>query len=159
MITMIMVRTRYEESKLIFEPEDTAPEPSRCVIVIDKALPVGRAANAVAVIAVALGNRHPHLSGPDLVDASGYAHPGLIPIGVAILAADAADLSDVRTRALKRNIDVVDFPFQGQQTTDYTEFGARVREVLTEHLTYVGVGLYGPRKDVGRIVGRLPLLR
>ena len=150
---------RDEELKLTMEYEDKVPEPRRCVIVIDKALPIGRAANAAAVIALALGNRHPHLSGPDLIDASGHAHPGLIPIGIAVLAANAADLSDVRARALKRSLDVVDFPCQGQQTTDYVEFGARVREVPAEHLAYVGVGLYGPRKDVGRIVGRFPLLK
>jgi Protein of unknown function (DUF2000) len=144
---------------VILEPDETTVEPKRCVIVIDKALPVGRAANAVAVIALALGNRHPHLAGPDLVDASGHAHPGLIPIGIAVLAASTADLPDVRIKSLKRGIDVVDFPCQGQETTDYVEFGARVREVSTEALTYVGVGLYGPRKDIGRIVGRFALLK
>jgi hypothetical protein len=34
-------------------------------------------------------------------------------------------------RALKHGIDVVDFPCHGQQTNDYAEFGARVREVPT----------------------------
>ena len=144
---------------MIFQPEETAPEPMQCVILVDRALPIGRAANAVAVVALALGNRHPHLAGPDLVDASGHAHPGLIPTGIAVLAATAADLSDVRARATKRGIDVVDFPCQGQQTTDYVEFGARVREVPTESLAYVGIGLYGSRRDVGRIVGRFSLLK
>lgn len=144
---------------VIFEPEEIAPVPSRCAILVDATLPIGRVANAVAVIAVSLGNRHPLLAGPDLIDASGHAHPGLIPIGVTVLAAGAADLSEVRAKALKRGIDTVDFAVQGQQTTDYAEFGARVREVPTESLIYVGVGLYGSRKEVSRIVGRFPLLK
>ena len=141
------------------DAEEAAPQPTRCAIVVDASLPAGRAANAAAVIALTLGKRHPHLPGPDLVDASGRAHPGLIPIGIAVLAAPAEELNDLRAKALKNGIDVVDFPKQGQQTTDYAKFGALVREVPTEALTYVGVGFYGARKSVGRIVGRFSLLR
>lgn len=141
------------------DAEEAAPQPTRCAIVVDASLPAGRAANAAAVIALTLGKRHPHLAGPDLVDASGRAHPGLIPIGIAVLAAPAAEVNALRAKALKNGIDVVDFPSQGQQTTDYAKFGALVREVPTESLTYVGVGLYGARKAVGRIVGRFSLLK
>jgi hypothetical protein len=141
------------------ETKSDLPDASRCVIVIADSLPAGRAANAAAVIALTLGKRHPHLAGPDLVDASGHTHPGLIPIGIAVLAASAPDIVGVRSKALKDGVDVVDFPSQGQQTTDYAEFGARVAELSTEELTYVGVGLYGHRKAVGRIVGRFPLLK
>jgi hypothetical protein len=144
---------------LIQEMDENAPEATRCVVVVDQSLPPGRAANAAAVIALTLGKRHPHLAGPDLIDASGHAHPGLIPIGIAILASHPSYLGELRTRALRDGIDIVDFPTQGQQTTDYAEFGARVREVPTEGLSYVGVGLYGRRKAVGRIVGRLSLLK
>ena len=76
-----------------------------------------------------------------------------------MLAAPAAEVNALRAKALKNGIDVVDFPSQGQQTTDYAKFGALVREVPTESLTYVGVGLYGARKAVGRIVGRFSLLK
>ena len=144
---------------LSLDAEEDAPKSTRCAIVVDASLPAGRAANAAAVIALTLGKRHPHLAGPDLVDASGRAHPGLIPIGIAVLAAPGEELSDMRAKALKDGIDVVDFPLQGQQTTDYAKFGALVREVPTESLTYVGVGLYGARKAVGRIVGRFSLLK
>jgi hypothetical protein len=144
---------------LIPDVEETAPEPTRCVIVVDSSLPPGRAANAAAVIALTLGKRHPHLGGPDLVDASGHAHPGLIPIGIAVLAASASELNALRSKAFKHGVDVVDFPTQGQQTTNYAEFRSRVREIPTEDLTYVGVGLYGSRKSIGRAVGRFSLLR
>jgi hypothetical protein len=142
-----------------FELDESAPQSTRCVIIVDQNLPAGRAANAAAVIALTLGKRHPHLAGPDLVDASGHAHPGLIPIGIAVLAAAAPDLGKIREKAVKDSIDVVDFPAQGQETTDYAEFGARVRNVATTEIQYVGVGLYGPRKSVGRIVARFSLLK
>jgi hypothetical protein len=143
----------------MIEMKEAATEQERCAIVVDAALPPGRAANAAAVIALTLGTRHPHLAGSDLIDASGQVHPGLIPIGIAVLAGSMADLREIRAKALRNGVDVVDFPSQGQQTTDYAEFGARVREVPTEGLSYVGIGFYGTRKAVGRIVGKFPLLR
>ena len=63
-----------------------AVSPDRCAIVLDRDLPIGQAANAAAVIAVTIGQRHPVLVGEQLVDASGFTHPGLIPIGIAVLA-------------------------------------------------------------------------
>src|SRR5258708_38931869 len=56
------------------ELEETESSSTRCVIGVDEAVPIGRAANAAAVIALTLGKRHPHLAGPDLVDGSGHAH-------------------------------------------------------------------------------------
>ena len=43
----------------------------RCVIVLDRDLPIGRAANAAAVIALTIGQRHPALVGDPFLDASG----------------------------------------------------------------------------------------
>jgi hypothetical protein len=135
------------------------PASTRCVIVVDVALPAGRAANAAAVIALTLGQRHSDLVGPELVAACGDVHPGLIPIGIAILAATRDELAVLRRKAVSSGLDVVDFPVQGQETTDYVEFRRRVADVETAQLAYVGVGLYGARKAVGRLVGRFPLLR
>jgi hypothetical protein len=133
--------------------------PERCVIVVDETLPPGRAANAAAVIALTVGQRHPALVGPALVDASGVVHPGLIPIGIAVLAASQAALAGVREKAIAAGCDVVDFPVQGQQTTDYSAFRDAVAQVATAGLQYVGVALIGPRKPVSKIVANLGLLK
>lgn len=132
-------------------------EAQRCVILVDATLPPGRAANAAAVIALTLGQRHPELAGPELVDASGTAHPGLIPIGITILAATPEEMAAARDKALGRGLDVVAFPVEGQQTTDYAAFRAAVSWVETAALAFVGIGLYGSRKAVGRVVGRFGL--
>jgi hypothetical protein len=139
--------------------EDFDDEPMRCTIVIDAELPPGKAANAAAVIGLTIGKLHPHLAGTDLVDASGHPHPGLIPIGISVLVAPATELVNVRAKALRSGLDVVDFPVQGQQTNNYAEFGKRVRSIPTERLPYVGVGIYGTRKSVGKVVGRFSLLK
>ena len=133
--------------------------PGRCVIVVDDALPPGRAANAAAVLALTIGQRHPGLVGAPLVDASNHAHPGLIPIGIAVLAGAQDALASVRSRGLEAGCDVVDFPLQGQQTTDYQAFRDVVATVPTQDLRYVAVALVGARKPIGRIVGNLGLLK
>ncbi|HEY1611531.1 MAG TPA: DUF2000 domain-containing protein [Paraburkholderia sp.] len=137
----------------------TAATPERCVIVVDGQLPVGRAANAAAVIALTVGQRHPALVGPPLVDASGVAHPGLIPIGIAVLAADQATLATIRDKGAAAGCDIVDFPMQGQQTNDYSAFRDAVAQVATAGLQYVGVALIGARKPIGKIVANLGLLK
>lgn len=133
--------------------------PTRCVIVLDKALPVGRLANAAAVIALTIGQRHPILVGEPLIDGAGVTHPGLIPIGIAILAADQVDLPAIRQKGLAASCDVIDFPVQGQETTNYAAFRDVVASVPAAELTYVGVALVGQKKEIGKIVGNLGLLK
>ena len=133
--------------------------PERCVIVVDAALPPGLAANAAAVVALTVGQRHPGLVGAPLVDASGRSHPGLIPIGIAVLGASQDELAAVRQKALAHTeCDVIDFPVQGQQTTNYAAFREAVAGVPAEALRYVAVGFVGERKPLGKVVSKLGLL-
>lgn len=133
--------------------------PERCVIVVDNALPAGLAANAAAVVALTVGQRHPGLVGTPLVDASGGVHPGLIPIGIAVLGASQDELAAVRQKAMATTeCDVVDFPVQGQQTTNYAAFGEAVAAVPAADLRYVAVALIGERKPLGKVVSKLGLL-
>jgi len=131
----------------------------RCVIVLDRSLPIGRATNAAAVIAVTIGQRHPVLVGEQLVDASGFTHPGLIPIGIAVLAASREDLRDLSHKAIEAGCDVVDLPAAGQQTTNYEAFRETVAVVEARDLEYVGIALIGGKKKISKIVGRLALLK
>lgn len=140
-------------------PEISRPLPTRCVIVVDTALPSGRAANAASVIALTIGARHPGLVGAPLVDAAGFAHPGLIPIGIAVLSAEQSELNALRAKGIEVGCDVVDFPVQGQQTTNYQAFRDAVIEVQPDDLRYVGVALIGEKKPISKIVANLGLLK
>jgi Protein of unknown function (DUF2000) len=135
---------------------ETPPELQRCVIVVDGALPPGKASNAAAVVAFTLGRRHANLVGEPLLDIDGTAHPGLIPIGIPILKATPEELSAIRQKALA-HCDVVDFPVQGQSTNDYSAFMQAVRAVPGDSLQYLAVGLVGPKKKVGKVVSGLAL--
>ena len=65
--------------------------PERLVVVVDEALPPGLAANAAAVLAFTLGRAAAGLRRRGLRRRRRRRHPGLIPVGLPILRAPAAD--------------------------------------------------------------------
>lgn len=132
--------------------------PERCVIVVDASLPPGKAANAAAVLALTLGQRHPGLVGAPLVDVDGVVYPGLIPVGISVLTASVAQLNDLHAHATAQGIDCVVFPGAGQQTTDYAGFLAVVASLPSGEFAPVGLALAGPKKPVRKITGHLALL-
>jgi hypothetical protein len=137
-----------------------ASAPLRTVIVIDRDLPTGRAANAAAILAVSLGATHSDMPGADLVDAGGVRHPGLFPEGLPILAARATEMVRLREAASATpDVLLIDFPAAGQTTTDYEEFRATVARTRPEDLRYVGIALRGPATVIRALTKRLSLLR
>ena len=143
------------EAQLSAETE-VARKPERCVIVVDAALAPGKASNAAAVVAFTPGQRHSHLVGAPLRESDGTAHPGLIPIGIPVLKATAQQLSELRQKSLA-HCDVVDFPVQGQATTDYGAFLDAVNALSGPALQYLAIGLVGPRNRIGKLVGGFAL--
>ena len=133
--------------------------PTRCVVIVDEALPPGLAANAAAMVALTLGATVDGLPGADLVDADGHSHPGLIAAGIPILAASRLQLSDLHALAQRESLGVVDLPAFGQQTTDYESVIERVGQTPAAELEYLGIALHGPRRAVSRLTGSLRLLR
>lgn len=67
---------------------------TRCIVIVDEALPPGLAANAVGVLALTLGATLPALVGADLIDADGERHPGLIPCDFPIASSALAEAFD-----------------------------------------------------------------
>lgn len=142
----------------LVHPATVAPVPERCVIVVDSALPPGRAANAAAVLALTIGQRHPGLVGAPLLDARGQTMPGLIPIGISVLAATQDELGALASAGDAAGLDLLRFPVEGQQTKNYTEFLAAVAQVERDALRYVGIALVGGKKPISKLVGKLDLL-
>ncbi|MFD3523625.1 DUF2000 domain-containing protein [Streptomyces sp. NPDC058653] len=138
----------------------TRRAPLKWVVVIDESLPAGRAVNAAACMAAAVGRALPHLLGGDGRDASGRLHPGLPWAGCSVLAADAATLHALREKAsAKDDVFVVDMPEPAQTSRIYDEYLDLLAGTGHEDLIYLAVGLVGPRNRIGKLVGGLPLLR
>jgi hypothetical protein len=129
----------------------------RTVVVIDRDLPKGPAANAAAILALTTGARRPELIGDDFSDATGAAHPGLIATGLPVLGAPADELPGLRSAALDRGLLVVGLPAAAQTTTDYEAFRATV--ATTTEPAYLALLVSGPAKAVRALTGSLALLR
>ena len=139
------------------EPPALDATTTRTVVVIDRTLPKGLAANVTAVLAITLGVHRPGLIGPDFEDAAGRVHLGLFPTGLPILGADAGELPALRDAARERGLLVVDMPAPGHRTNDYEEFRAAV--AADDALAYLGILVSGAPKPVRAVTGQLGLLR
>ncbi|MEV4570176.1 DUF2000 domain-containing protein [Nonomuraea sp. NPDC049419] len=148
-----------------FAPDEIDPTaPTRAarlkwVIVVNDALPAGRAVNAAVCVAAATSSAVTGLLGDDAIDASGAAHPGLPWAGCSVLAADVATLRTIRAKAAAaETCHVADMPAAAQHTRVYADYLATVKETAPEDIEYYAVSVVGPRNKVDKIVGRLPLL-
>lgn len=129
----------------------TQEKPDRCVLIMNDSVSGGHLANAIAVIALTVGQRHPYLVGAPLVDADAVSHPGLIPIGIPMLQCSNEQLKELRAKALEKGFDVVDFPSQGQQTKNYDEFLAMMSAAQTDDLEYLGIAIIGKKNPVNKL--------
>lgn len=130
----------------------------RCVIVLNQDLPLGNIANAAAVLALTLGQRHPMLVGEVLADSHGQCWPGLIPIGISVLAASEEQLSALLQQSHATEVDRILFPVDGQQTTNYAQFLASVANRPSSEWRLLGIALAGEKKTVRKLTAKLNLL-
>lgn len=129
----------------------TEEKPDRCVLIMNSSVNGGYLANAIAVIALTVGERYPYLVGEPLVDACGVSHPGLIPIGIPMLQCENEQLKELRSKALEKGYDVVDFPKQGQMTKNYDEFLEMMSVANTDDLEYLGIAIIGKKNPVNKL--------
>ena len=157
--------TAHRPSPVGFAPEEVrTDEPTRSarlkwVLVVDRALPPGLAANAAVCASAATAASVAGLLGPDAEDGDGSLHPGLPWAGCSVLAAPAEALGAIRARAASSpDVFVADVPRAAQSTRVYDEYLAQVGASGGEDIAYCALSIVGPRNRVDRVVGRLPLL-
>ncbi|QCA04847.1 DUF2000 domain-containing protein [Pantoea vagans] len=129
----------------------------RCVMILNAALPPGKATNAAAVIALTLGQRHPTLVGDALEDAEKYPSPGLITTGIPVLAASDQELDVLREQCEQAEYDLVLFPEAGQSTTDYQALGDVLRQQPRQQWRLLGLAIVGDKKALRKLTAKLAL--
>jgi hypothetical protein len=136
--------------------ESTRTARLKWVVLVDRDLDKGRAANAAICVAAATAGKVTGLLGPDGKDASGTAHPGLPWAGCTVLGATAAEIADVRAKAAE-DIFVADMTVAGQATRVYDDYLAALSG--DDAPAYLAVSLVGPRNRIDKLVKRLSLLQ
>ena len=134
----------------------------KCVMIIDENLPSGIIANTAAVMGITLGKRIPEIVGRDVTDKNGYSHLGITEFPVPILKGSIDSIKEIRERLFKQeyeDIIVVDFSDVAQSCKNYDDFIDKIANVSENDLQYLGVGIFGNKKQINKLTGSMPLLR
>ena len=132
----------------------------KLVLVLRDDLPRAHAANAAAVLGLALGGRLRDSVAADAPDASGALHAGLNPHPVPTLVASEDELRELHSRA--GQIDgaiVVDFNEVARRSRSYPDYVDALAATKPDDIDYVGLIILGPRGPVTKVTKRLQLLR
>lgn len=131
----------------------------KIVLVLREDLSRAHAANAAAVLGLALGGRLTDSVAPDGPDASGASHAGLNPVPVPTLAASGDQLAQLYAAAVAReDLTVVGFNEVARRSRTYPEYEEALAATPSEEIDYVGVILHGPRNQVTKLTKRLALV-
>jgi len=134
----------------------------KCVMVIDKSLPLGLIANTAAIMGITLGKKMPEAVGADVTDQNGNRHAGIIAFPVPILQGSSESIRQIREKLYQpdfQDLTVADFSGLAQACRTYDEFLEKMRHVPESNLQYFGVAICGPRKKINKLTGSMPLLR
>lgn len=134
----------------------------KCVLILDENLSPGVAANTAAILGVTLGRSLPGLVGRDVTDASGAKHLGIVERPVPVLRGSPETIGALRRRLYEPEfgeLTAVDFSDLARRCRSYDEFTQRMEDTTEGELDYLGIAVCGPKKQVNRLTGSLPLLR
>ncbi len=148
-----------------FAPEEVTTDAStrsarlKWVVVVDASLPAGRVANAVACTAASTGAGIEGLIARGGPDASGQVHPGLPWTGCSVLAASAAELAELRSKASgAADVFIADMPAAAQSHRIYDGYLSELATTEPDQLGLCAISIVGPRNRVDKWVKRLELL-
>ncbi|WP_017580173.1 DUF2000 domain-containing protein [Nocardiopsis valliformis] len=130
---------------------------TKLVVVLRSDLELAVAANASAVLGLALGARLENSLGADGKDAQGHLHAGINPHPVPTLAATGEQLRRIKALADERDLTVVGFNEVARGSRTYVDYLDRLAQTEPAQLEYVGLAVFGPKKDVNKLTGRLSL--
>lgn len=137
-------------------------EETKCVIIVDESLPTGILANTAAILGISLGRLIPESVGPDVEDASGRPHAGIITLPLPVLKGNQELLRALREKLYAPDfydLTVVDFSDVAQGCHIYNDYIQKAKTTYEEDYTYLGIAMFGNKKKVNKLTGSLPLLR
>lgn len=134
----------------------------KCVIIIDHNLPLGLLANTAAVLAMTIGDRIRGVVGEDVIDKDGQLHRGITQVNIPLLKGDGNLIRNTLEKLLKMGNDDlfhVDFCDTARKSRHYDEYKAQLKKTPSENLTYLGLAIYGPSRQINKLTGNIGLLR
>lgn len=130
----------------------------KAAIVINEKLNAGLLANAAACITSGLFNNEEEVLGQE-IQGQGIVFIPITKIPILILKQNNKPWKELLDRTKKNKLKYMLFTKEGQSTTNYEEYIARVQGKALENIEVVGFGVIGDEKAVGSFAGDLALLR
>jgi hypothetical protein len=131
----------------------------KCVVIINEEDMPGVVANTIACLSFGLGAVFAEAVVDPISDKDGISHGGIIDRPVPILSASGSTLRDIFLKARGSNVHALDMNNRAQEAHTLDEYRKMLAETGTEALSYAGIALYGPKKDVNKLTGNLKLFR
>lgn len=134
----------------------------KCVIVVDKNLPLGLIANTVAILGCTLGKSIPSIVGSDVKDKENFIHKGVINIPLPILSSTKEEIKklyEIINGNGNEDIKLIDFNNVAQKCKDYDDYIEKLSCFKTSELNYLGICIYGNKKSINSLTGSMPTLK
>ncbi len=141
---------------------EVSKQEKKCVIIIDGDLSLGLITNTSAVLGMTIGKRIEGVIGLDIFDASGNCHTGITNTPIPILKGTKKTIKEIRNKIDGKKVGdilLVDFSYTAQKSKTYADYEDKLSATTAEDLEYLGIALYGDKKDISSLTGNLPLLR
>ena len=115
----------------------------KCVIIVDKNLPLGLIANTTAILGTALGKLEGEI------------------VTIPVLKGDEFLIRELLKQAnyYPNEVLVIDFCDLAQSCRDYSEYIDKMKLASEASLKYFGICLYGTRTRINKLTGNLSLLK
>jgi hypothetical protein len=130
----------------------TPPFPSKIAVVVRDDLESWQRLNVTAFLISGVTAAHPQLVGGGYEDADGAQYLRLLGVPVLVFEASVETLQSARAKAAQRELPLAVYTRDMFATGHDAANRAAVRAVPTVDLDLVGLGLYGPKNAVDKIV-------
>ena len=131
--------------------------PTKVAIIVRDDLALWQKLNVTAFLTSGVAHAADDVMGQPYEDGSGNTYLSMIREPIMVYAATAAELTRTHARALRRLIRTAVYTEELFATTNDDDNRAAVRAVTADKLALVGLGLYGPRGDIDKVVKGLSL--
>ena len=126
-------------------------------VVMRSELELAVAANAGAVLGLALGARLENSLGAEGKDAGRNVTDGSTPHTGPTLAATGERVRRITERAYGRGRPCVGFNGVARRSRSFVDYRDRIAATEAAEMGYVGLAVFGPKKDVNKLSGKLSL--
>ncbi|TCO68799.1 DUF2000 domain-containing protein [Marinisporobacter balticus] len=134
----------------------------KCVMIIDKDLPIGIIANTSAALGISLASQIDGLIGKKLEDMDGRVHEGVTNIPIPILALSKEELKNKYDEILEKkdeDIKIIGFSDVAQKSLSYDDYENKLILTGKEQINYLGLCIYGLKKKVNKLTSNFKMLR